>query len=164
MYSGSLALSADDLRRMTKWPDALIEDYLSLTRSVGDITTNINIVVQEIAAEAGSSAQNFALIAELQKSLVTIGEQVSALDAIPSQIANNKRDILRQVVALQEQAADFSPLIAKVASLRRDLTGLIDGLAQQSQATLLLVREAQTRLGETQDQLNDLSQQVAGMA
>ena len=36
-----LDFSADELRTLTDWPDAVIEDYLELTRSVTQITQEV---------------------------------------------------------------------------------------------------------------------------
>jgi len=41
--TGSLDLSANELREMTDWSDALIEDYLSQSRTINQIVQNIDV-------------------------------------------------------------------------------------------------------------------------
>ena len=70
----SLALSADDLRMMTEWPDALVEDYLTIIRNFsrvadyidGEVMSNIssheakiNMALQRVVRLSNENSSQF---------------------------------------------------------------------------------------------------------
>lgn len=71
-----LVLSANEVKQLTGWPDAMVEDYLnildsliSLAESIDDSDTDTSDIEQSIASLNGSVSVNTALINQVLTSL-----------------------------------------------------------------------------------------------
>ena len=156
----SLKLSATELRTMTKWPDAVVLEFLSLQGSVSEITEVINIVINNVTTAITLESQNQAGVATLNRALVTLREQVSALDTLPGKIANLKRDLLRVSNANQEQDAALGALNTKVTSNKRDQRRLIENLNEQLMAAMGLNAKLSAKVIVQADQIASLNEQM----
>ena len=129
--STALQLSADELRSLTKWPDSVIIEFLSLTGAVSDITNNINIVINNVDSVMTMEAQNLPMIQALRNAQASIQQQVDSLNAIPAKVAGIRRDLSN---ALHDQAEAISGWEALVAALKAKISAqdiVIDNLIQQ---------------------------------
>jgi len=107
MASGTLQLSAVDLRALTKWADPVIEDYLNTVRVVGEVVQSINIVVEQVAQMEASSSG--AQIAKLRKVESDLSQVAAMMDGVRQQLGS-------QVVAIANQSNDMSQQLAEVGS------------------------------------------------
>lgn len=161
--AGPWNLSAEELRKLTKWPDQVIEDYLNLTRQMAIVENTVIINVNNVQELFGEVAQSFTLATGLRKSVAQLQQVVSAHDAALAQHASTERDLLRQLGQLQQQLSAVVPTLAKLASVKRDLTRLINSNMQQLTALQNGLGAANARITELQDQLNNTQQQMAAL-
>lgn len=126
----SLLLSATELKAMTKWPDALIYEFLSLQSSVQEITQTINIVVQEVT-------QNI------------VNQMLVQIDSLSSVVINNA-----------EEASENSASIGALKSGLNSLQASMSQLAEQQAEALSLSAQLQAFLSRTASQVQDLQQQT----
>ncbi len=124
----SLQLSAFELRNLTKWPDPVIQEFLSLQAGVQNITENINIVINNIDLVMGAGSQTLSWINQLRGTIALLQEQAAATDSLVSKIAANKRDSLRVINDLAEQLSSVqavnSRLYAKITANTDSLLNL----------------------------------------
>jgi hypothetical protein len=153
----ALQLSATELKSLTKWPDAVIYEFLSLQAGVKNITENINIAINNTAIALTLESQSTARITELSRAVVQLEEQVHAFDALRSMNANLKLDLLVTINNNRELLAALTSLIAKVASNKRDQQRIINNLTEE-------LASAQARNGRQAAKITALSDQIVSLS
>ena len=74
-----LSLSAQDLRELTNWPDALIEDYLSILRNLLELAAILDVDIDgQISANHGLASQAIAKLSHLGKVVADLDQSHSA--------------------------------------------------------------------------------------
>lgn len=124
MTDRNLRLSADDLRQMTDWPDALIEDYLAISGVLVITSTTVNSVVQEFVSVSSSVDQQNALIVRLGKEIAELSESVSSLSADKKVI-----NITKQVEELKQAIVSYDAR-AKIVKLQKQLDEIAEQINQ----------------------------------
>lgn len=126
--ASSLKLSATELRQMTKWPDAVVLEFLSLQQQVGSIINNITNITN-ITGE-GSTQLNLAQINNLNRALTALQEAQTAFDSLPARIAGVERNLERADADLSQS---LQPLLGAVGGLRGKVASQGDALANLQQ-------------------------------
>jgi len=156
----SLQLSADELRQLTGWKDAVIYEFLSLQAGVQEITQNINVVINNTDMVLTLESQSTARVTELSKQLVLLQEALSAFDAVPTKVASMKRDLQRTITNNHELLSALNSLITKVASNKRDTRRLIDSLNEELMAERSATTHLTAKVTALTDQIASLSEQL----
>ena len=100
----SLVLSATEIKDITGWPDAMIEDYLNILRNIIITATDIDINSEQVVINTANIAQNASDIATNSSNIATnagniatnttaISANATAISANAINIANNRSDI-----------------------------------------------------------------------
>jgi hypothetical protein len=110
-FSSTLSLSADDLRQLTKWPDSVIIEFLSLQSGVQNVTENINIVINNTDMVLNLESQSAARVAALSKELEQLREITQGFDAV----------VARLSAKITTQAAEMSDLIEQASAANNSL-------------------------------------------
>lgn len=75
--NNTLSLSAEDLRSLVDWPEALIEDYLSFLRSLRSLAITVDIDIE------GEIATNFGKIQAVTGAVTAIQKRIYDLEQTP---------------------------------------------------------------------------------
>lgn len=131
----ALNLDASELRRLTKWPDPVIEEFLSLQGSISNAINNINIVINNINSVQGDVNLSLAKNSALARSLGNLTQQNAAL----------------------------ASLISAAAATGRDVSKIVAGMAQSNAALLSRNNALQAKLNVMKDQMASMRQEMAGL-
>ena len=119
MASGSLSLSADDLRILTKWPDSVIVEFLSLQAGVENITQNINIVINNTDVVMALEAQSSARITALSREIDQIKQSVEVIGAAAANVSARISAQSDQIASIMQQVAETNASL--LARLNREI-------------------------------------------
>ena len=75
--NNTLSLSAEDLRSLVDWPEALIEDYLSFLRSLRSLAITVDVDIE------GEIANNFGRIQAVTGAVTAIQKRIYDLEQTP---------------------------------------------------------------------------------
>ena len=130
----ALSLDASELRKLTGWPDPIIEEFLSLQRSLMNVVNNINIVINNVSGVQGDINLSLAKNTELARRVNGIVEEGYALTHLVANESANRRDISRSLTSLRQLIEPLNAIPFKVASQKRDLMRTINNMQQQNEA------------------------------
>jgi hypothetical protein len=120
----ALDLSAHELRDLTQWPDSVIEEFLSLSRTLVQVSTQVNLTVNNVT--------------NLTEVVTAI--DVPRLEALITKVKKDQQNADQAMASLQGQ---IMQMLAKLAMLYTEL----DNLKQEVPPSLLgkLNQEIQAR-------------------
>lgn len=113
----NLVLSGLEVREMTGWPDAMVEDYLNILQNLLNIANAADGNTDDIAANAANIAQNASDIAVNAANIASNASQIVSLQ-------NNKADKIAPAVTNNIAVLDASGNLADGGSLIADLLTL----------------------------------------
>lgn len=130
----ALSLDASELRKLTGWPNPVIEEFLSLQGSISNVINNINIVINNITGVQGDVNMSLAKNAALSRALNNLKQEESALEHLVASESSNRRDISRSLTNLRQLIEPLNAIPFKVASQKRDLMRTINKVRQENAA------------------------------
>lgn len=128
----ALNLDASELRRLTKWPDPVIEEFLSLQGSISNVINNINIVINNITGVQGDVNLSIAKNAALARVVDNLNQETSALTSLITGESSTRRDLSRYMTNLRQLIEPLNAIPFKVASQKRDLMRTINKVRQEN--------------------------------
>lgn len=106
-----LGLSAQELKEITNWPDALIEDYLSILRSLIQLAGFIDIDIAEVeelrewlSSVEGENAVRFAFLTNSVSQLFNSFQEIAVLRSTVGQLQAKVVKLNYQVSDLHQEA------------------------------------------------------------
>lgn len=123
----SLRVTAEDLREMTDWPDALVEDYLEMTRAISAITNVINITVQEVSSDVLEISSLRSIVNRLERS------QQNLLQGLAAQV-----DYLPKINSLGRGQSNLYELFSSLDNQLSRITTRVRAAADDSLAEVLV--------------------------
>ncbi len=120
----SLSLSAVEIKELTSWPDAMIEDYLNILRNIIITATEIDNNAEQIIINKNNIAQNAADIA------------VNAAD-----IATNAADIATNSLAINANTININNILAAYLKSVTESNGVATFTNQSGSTLDLFVTE-----------------------
>ena len=127
----TLALSANDLRVLTDWPDALIEDYLTILRNLLSIAGVIDV---DIAGEISSNEGRIGLAIS---NLARFGMQLSDLEHLDSSNLSFTQNFTNGLFSRPPKIGNLKPNEADFTLLGAD-TITVDNIIVNSNGTASL--------------------------
>ena len=88
----SLVLSATEVKDLTSWPDAMVEDYLNIIRNLIIIASSTDINIDQIEQNTQDIAQNAADIAQNAADIATNAAAIAANASSITDLQNDKAD------------------------------------------------------------------------
>lgn len=132
--NGALKLSATDLKNLTNWTDPVIQEFLSLTKTMSEIIIISNTTNNYLTTVMSQEGQNSAYLNTLRKNFTELQEKVATLNAALTKIATTRTDLTRAINQVDERLSIVGTLVSKVSNLKRDLTRLIDNRREETSA------------------------------
>ena len=102
-----LELSAEELQAMTDWPDALIEDYLAISRQLVQVTSETTIVIEQTAVSLSSIELVSSRVRNLTQKLNSVAELASTAKANPK-VRAHTRSLQNQMELLAQNLASIA--------------------------------------------------------
>lgn len=159
----ALQLDASELRKLTKWPDPVIEEFLSLQRSVSSVVNNINIIINNTSSVTGDINLSLAKNTALAKELANMLNEQAAIAQLVSNESASRRDLERVINNLRQFVQPLNSLPAKVANMKRDIVRLINNLSALNASLLSQNNGLQAKVTMLEDQVSNMKQELAGM-
>lgn len=110
-----LELSAEELRAMTDWPAALIEDYLAISRQVVQVTSETNIVIEQTTVSLSAIEAVRSRVNNLTQGLKNVTELASSAKVDPK-VRQHTRSLQNQMGLI---AQNLSGIAGERSSRRR---------------------------------------------
>lgn len=133
-----LGLSAQELSELTSWPDALIEDYLSILRSLLQLAAFIDTDIAEIenlnelvSSLQGESASRFAFVMNAVKKLFNSFQEIAVLQSSVGQLSAKVVKLQRQNNDLLQLNSEQAGMIGSLRSQTAKNTQRIDDAMQE---------------------------------
>ena len=106
----SLVLSATEVKGLTNWPDAMVEDYLNIIRNLIIIASSTDINVNQIVQNTQDIAQN-----------------ASDIAANAANIDQNSADIAANAANISQNSSDIAANTSDIGDLQTDKADKITG-------------------------------------
>lgn len=159
----TLQLDASELRKLTKWPDPVIEEFLSLQRSVMSVVNNINVVINNVTSVTGDINLNLAKISTLSKEFDNAKQENAALTHLINSTESDRRDLLRAINKLDSSIQPLNAMPAKLAGVKRDLGRTVSNLAQLTANNVTDISKIASQKRNLQRTMNGMQQQIESL-
>lgn len=128
--STELQLSAAELAAMTKWPAAVIEEFLSLTDGIREINQSMIIINNNVSTIVSMESQNRPQVQAIKRAETELQQQVYALAAIPGRLAALNKAVTARMKSLEQLMTAMQAQQAQMQAAVSSQSDQIDGLEQ----------------------------------
>ena len=104
----SLVLSAVEIKEITGWPDAMIEDYLNILRNIIITATDIDINSEQVVINTANIAQNASDIATNSSNIATNAGNITTNTAA---ISANSAAISANTISITDNRSDIDDIL-----------------------------------------------------